>query len=194
MWTPQETVAAFPLPFKLRKLKLQIENTPNGNMSIGNIAKKLLCSHEVVFHANLKYISKLQWNQFLCIYTSHATACFRSGSPCCFAKDTRPRLLWLKIMASAVVVIYINLFDNSHYFFNSTCGANVTHFSFNNNNVKIMTLTKSFKPSSNQQFSSFSFLSSFQFPHSTGLQSPEAFSSALLLPMSLFLLTSLKPS
>ncbi len=131
---PQETVAAFPLPFKLRKLKLQIENTPNGNMSIGNIAKKLLCSHEVVFQANLKYISKLQWNQFFffCIYTSHATACFRSGSPCCFAKDTRPRLLWLKIMASAVVVIYINLFDNSHYFFNSTCGANVTHFSFNN--------------------------------------------------------------
>ncbi len=49
------TVGAFPLPSKLRKLKLRIENTPNGNASISQklpyIAKTFLRSHEVVFQA-----------------------------------------------------------------------------------------------------------------------------------------------
>jgi hypothetical protein len=48
-------LAAFPLPFKLRKLKLRIENTLNGNTSISQklpfIAKKFLRSHEEVFQA-----------------------------------------------------------------------------------------------------------------------------------------------
>ncbi len=49
------SLASFPSPFKLRKLKLCIENTPNENTSISQklpyIAKKFLRSHEVVFHA-----------------------------------------------------------------------------------------------------------------------------------------------
>ncbi len=45
------------------------------------------------------------------VYTSCAAACkhARSGFPCCLAKDTRIRLLQLKIMASMVAAIYINL-------------------------------------------------------------------------------------
>ncbi len=64
------SLAAFPLPFKLRKLKLWIENTPNGNVSISQkltfIAKKFLRSHEVVFRQFEKGIfrQKLQWKCF----------------------------------------------------------------------------------------------------------------------------------
>ncbi len=49
---PQEHL---PLPFKIHKLKLRIENTPNGNTSISQtlqfIAKKFFRLHEVVFQA-----------------------------------------------------------------------------------------------------------------------------------------------
>ncbi len=61
---PQEHL---PLPFKIHKLKLRIENTPNGNTSISQtlqfIAKKFFRLHEVVFQAIQKkvYFAKLQW-------------------------------------------------------------------------------------------------------------------------------------
>jgi len=45
-------IATFPLPFKLHKLKLRIENMPNGNMSILQELlnhKKFLGLHEVAF-------------------------------------------------------------------------------------------------------------------------------------------------
>uniref|UniRef100_A0A673L4P0 Uncharacterized protein n=1 Tax=Sinocyclocheilus rhinocerous TaxID=307959 RepID=A0A673L4P0_9TELE len=42
-----------------------------------------------------------------CVYSRCAMVRFRTGSPCCFAKDTRLRLLQLKIMASAVAAIYM---------------------------------------------------------------------------------------
>ncbi len=73
------TVGTFPVPFKLRKLKLQIENTPNANASISQklpyIAKKFLRSLEGGFSGNSKkeYFAKLQWKHFFSAFTGHMT-------------------------------------------------------------------------------------------------------------------------
>ncbi len=77
------TVGAFPLPFKLRKLKLRIENTPNGNVSISQkrpyIEKKVFTLAWGGFSGNAKLYIFLPPELILatlvyaCIYMSCAT-------------------------------------------------------------------------------------------------------------------------
>ncbi len=70
------TLGAFPLPFKLRKLKLRIENTPNGNAAV---SQKLPYISQKSFYARMRWffrqcekgiIAKLQWKLFLA-FTGH---------------------------------------------------------------------------------------------------------------------------
>ncbi len=62
-------------------------------------------TYPLIYIAHVCSALRLRHGQLnACVY-KHS----RSGSPCCITKDTRLRLLQLKIMASAVTTIYVTL-------------------------------------------------------------------------------------